>query len=237
MRLPFSPFFFFFFLLVLVLLLFRCTRDVLFVRRIRLPLYDLSERRCYQRDFERFDSLGRRSDLCRAYSRVFPTNFQRATFRSVGLDPRRLLVAPPASISPRSPSRDVRSTSYVLPPPRLPREYLLTLEPSETISPVVGFIYFSFSREKRDESFSSRSTDRALFLLSTRKDERKNELAERRRWRLDRVTPNRRKHRSIEQNHHLEDFIYSSCFSLFTSSFTSSCFEHRQMSRLFNPCG
>lgn len=161
----------------------------MFVRRIRLPLYDLSERRCYQRDFERFDSLGRRSDLCRAYSRVFPTNFQRATFRSVGLDPRRLLVAPPASISPRSPSRDVRSTSYVLPPPRPPREYLLTLEPSETISPVVGFIYFSFSREKRDESFSSRSTDRALFLLSTRKDECKNELAERRRWRLDRVTP------------------------------------------------
>lgn len=46
-----------------------------------------------------------------------------------------------------------------------------------------------------------------------------------------------RKHRSIEQNHHLEDFIYSSCFSLFTSSFTSFRFEHRQMSRLFNPCG
>ena len=185
----------------------------------------------------RFRAIQSRPSL--AYSRVSPRIFTNAprsgAWASIRAAFSSLPLRSPLEVR-REPSARHR-TSFLLPNLE-DTSRSLTLEPSFAWKRYllwcrISRIYFSFLSSF---FFFARNTERGEFFtkhrrawtstvpLSTRKERVNSQRDGGGAWT---ESHRGRKHRSIEQNHHLEDYIYSSCFSLFTFHHSLPRFEHR----------
>lgn len=185
----------------------------------------------------RFRAIQSRPSL--AYSRVSPRIFTnaprsgawasiRAAFSSLPLrSPLEVRREPSARhrTSFLLPNLEDTSRSLTLEPSFAWKRYLLWCRISRIyFSFLFSFFFFARNTEGGEFFTKHRRAWTSTVPLSTRKERVNSQRDGGGAWT---ESHRGRKHRSIEQNHHLEDYIYSSCFSLFTFHHSLPRFEHR----------